>query len=77
MERLRHQARTSALLHSLCDNIAQERRVLSVVECVVFRSVLTPLQAAWLLIATYPSHCDCLAMLNALHLRAPDMGVVS
>lgn len=75
MERLRRQTRTHAALQALRSSIAQERRILSVVEYVIYRSVLTPLQAAWLLLATSPRHCDCLALLNALHLKAPEFGV--
>ena len=75
MRRIQHQTRTNAVLAALRRSLLQEQRIVSVVEYIVLRNILTPLQSAWLLLATYPQHCDCLALLNALYLRRKDLGL--
>lgn len=63
------------MLSALRVSLFHEQRIVAVVEYVVFHTILSGAQAAWLMMATYPQSCDCLALLNALHLRRHDLGI--
>jgi hypothetical protein len=59
-------ARAIDLLASLHDSLSAEMEQWSAQEHVLF-NILTPVQCAVLVIRTYPEHCDCLAIVNAVH----------
>ncbi|EIE25143.1 hypothetical protein COCSUDRAFT_65115 [Coccomyxa subellipsoidea C-169] len=53
-------------LAKLKANLSAEMRAWSEQHFLLFRMLLSPTQGAWLLVESFPSHCDCLAFFNGL-----------
>lgn len=43
-----------------------EQRAASELDYITLRRILSPLQAAWLILESYPRKCDCLALSQAV-----------
>ena len=49
----------------LQDNLAQERKLLAGASTVLLGTLLSPVQAALLMLHAWPAHCDCFAFATA------------
>jgi hypothetical protein len=58
------------LLDALGANLAAEQKELARQDFVLFRQLLTPIQAGLLVSYSYPDHCDALALMNAVYALA-------
>ncbi|CAD7701367.1 unnamed protein product [Ostreobium quekettii] len=67
LARSSHRCRTSYVLDKLKANLREEQKVLAESEYMVFHRVLNPIQGGWFLMVSYPHHCDCLSLLNAVY----------
>ena len=56
-----------ALRRAIClqDNLAQERKLLAGADTVLLGTLLSPVQAALLMLHAWPAHCDCFAFATA------------
>ncbi|CAL8461892.1 g1423 [Coccomyxa elongata] len=65
------QKQLPAALAQLRANLSSEMRAWSEQHFLVFRMLLSSTQGAWLLVESFPEHCDCLAFLNGLQAASP------
>eukprot|EP00891_Asterochloris_glomerata_P000767 jgi/Astpho2/767/fgenesh1_pg.00016_%23_19_t len=61
------QQRLRGVLRALEENLRQEQRATCEQEFVTFKHLLTPIQGGLFVTQAFPDHCDCLALVNAVH----------
>ncbi|KAK9908662.1 hypothetical protein WJX75_001163 [Coccomyxa subellipsoidea] len=59
------------VLAQLKANLSSEMRAWSEQHFLLFRMLLSPTQGAWLLVESFPMHCDCVAFFNGLQAAFP------
>ncbi len=65
------------LLHILQGNLKREQRTVLQFNWVLMKRILTPVQSALFLVHAWPSHCDGMALTNALCSIKTEVGLLS
>ncbi|KAK9809144.1 hypothetical protein WJX72_010119 [[Myrmecia] bisecta] len=68
----RQAAALLAAVQALEDNLAEEQRIYSEEDYVLFNDLLTPVQGAWLHLKAFPDHCDPLPLMAAVEILHPE-----
>ncbi|KAK9810237.1 hypothetical protein WJX72_007075 [[Myrmecia] bisecta] len=64
------------VLEALEENLKAEQRAVCEQEYITFKHLLTPFQGGLFVVKAFPDHCDCLALVNAVHQLYGDLEVV-
>ena len=65
------------LLHTLQGNLKREQQTVLQFNWVLMKRILTPVQSALFLVHAWPSHCDGMALTNALCSIQTEVGLSS
>ncbi|GMH40634.1 hypothetical protein BSKO_08538 [Bryopsis sp. KO-2023] len=66
IQRSKHSSKTHQALDKLKHNLREEQKLISELEYMTFNRIMNPIQGAWAILSSYPLHCDCLTLLEAI-----------